>query len=291
VRPGAASASAPAGKRELYEAFVGPEHAGYYVPLFERFDAGGSSASWNWPAALISQWWMIYRGMLLWGFLGYPILVWAAMIALGIVGSLFGDAGGGIAMLVYLPLWVVVPGLYGNKLYHNHVSGYIDRSSMMGLGEQQRREWLIRKGATSYIWVIVALLFFGFFMTGILAAISIPAYQDYTIRSQVSEGAALADGAKTAIAEYHQQRHAMPAANADAGLERPEGISGKYVSRLEVQDGAILVTYGGGANQKIQGQVLAYVPEEAGAGGNLVWHCNTERTTLPNKYRPQACRN
>lgn len=290
--PGQPAAAAPASQRDLYEAFVGPDQAGYYVPIFERFDAGGSAVSWNWPAALITQWWMIYRGMLLWGFLGYPFLAWAAMLVLTMVfSSVFGPAGGGIAILLYLPLWLAIPGLYGNKLYHSHVSSLIDRSSTLGLSEQQRREWLIRKGATSFIWVIVALLFFGVFMTGILAAISIPAYQDYTIRTQVSEGAVLADGAKTAIAEYHAQHHALPAGNADAGLAAPGEISGRYVGQVEVVDGAILVTYGGAANAHIQGGVLAYVPEETGAGAKLVWHCNTARTTLANKYRPQVCRN
>ncbi len=52
----------------------------------------------------------------------------------------------------------------------------------------------------------------------ILAAIALPAYQDYVIRSQVSEGAVLSDGAKTAVAEYYSNRGAAPADNTSAGL-------------------------------------------------------------------------
>ncbi len=291
ARGGAAAASELMTQKEMYEAFIGPEKSYYYVPVFEGFDHGGSAASWNWLAGLITQWWMLYRGMLLWGFLGYPILSWVALIALIMVlTAVAGPAGGAIAMLLYLPASVVVMGLYGNKLFHNHVRGFIDRSGTLGMSEQLRREWLIRKGATGVIWIILAL-FFGVFLLGILSAISIPAYQDYVIRSQVSEGATLADGAKTAVSEFHTARHAMPAGNTDAGLPQPGDLHGKFVQQVQVVDGVILITYGEGANQLIKGNVLAYVPEETGAGGKLVWHCNTEQTTVKNKYRPMVCRN
>ena len=65
---------------------------------------------------------------------------------------------------------------------------------------------------------------------GILAAIAIPAYQDYTIRAQVSEGLNLSGGAKAAVTEYFQDRGLMPTGNAQAGLEAAANIQGKYVS-------------------------------------------------------------
>jgi type IV pilus assembly protein PilA len=81
---------------------------------------------------------------------------------------------------------------------------------------------------------------------GILAAIAIPAYQDYTIRAQVSEGINLASGAKAAIAEYFMDTGAMPSTNAAAGLENEANIRGNYVSEVLVQGaGVVQVTYDG----------------------------------------------
>jgi len=180
-------------------------------------------------------------------------------------------------------------GLYGNKIYHDHAGKLIERSAQLGLNEQQRREWLIRKGATGFVWIIFVLLL-GVAMIGILAAISIPAYQDYVIRAQVQEGASIADGARAAVAEYHGQHQALPATNADAGLEPPERLTGQYVQQVEVINGVVYVYYGGGANPLIRGGVLAYTPEETGGGGKLAWHCNGEQTTIKNKFRPMMCR-
>ena len=65
---------------------------------------------------------------------------------------------------------------------------------------------------------------------GILAAIAIPAYQDYTIRAQVSEGLSLASGAKAAVSEYYQDRGIMPADNLSAGLATANTIAGSSPS-------------------------------------------------------------
>ncbi len=78
---------------------------------------------------------------------------------------------------------------------------------------------------------------------GILAAIAIPAYQDYTIRAQVSEGLQLSGGAKVAVTEYYQDRGTMPSVNAQAGIADAGDIEGNYVSQVGVANGVITVTY------------------------------------------------
>ncbi len=90
---------------------------------------------------------------------------------------------------------------------------------------------------------------------GILAAIAIPAYQNYTIRSQVTEGLSLADGWKTSISEYFAQNGSFPTcsttvATGKAGCISVSGVSaGKYVSAVSVTatapGGQIKITYGG----------------------------------------------
>ncbi|MDR3385472.1 MAG: pilin, partial [Rudaea sp.] len=89
----------------------------------------------------------------------------------------------------------------------------------------------------------------------ILAAIALPAYQDYVIRSQVSEGSVLADGAKTAFAEFYSNRGTYPTSNASAGLATNTSIVGNYVKSVDVATtaGKITVTYNStNANAKIQ---------------------------------------
>jgi prepilin-type N-terminal cleavage/methylation domain-containing protein len=74
---------------------------------------------------------------------------------------------------------------------------------------------------------------------GILAAIAIPAYQDYVIRSQVSEGLAMASAAKVSVAEYYANKGGWPLDNSAAGLGAASTIQGKYVSSIGVDTGGI----------------------------------------------------
>lgn len=129
---------------------------------------------------------------------------------------------------------------------------------------------------------------------GILAAIAIPAYQDYTIRSQVSEGAVLADGQKTALAEFYNNKGYFPANNNSAGVESSTSITGKYVSTVQITTGLIDVIYGRQVNNKVSGSHLVYSAITTATGGSIAWSCNPSGgsvvTTVANKYLPQVCR-
>jgi type IV pilus assembly protein PilA len=129
---------------------------------------------------------------------------------------------------------------------------------------------------------------------GILAAIAIPAYQDYTIRAQVSEGLNLSGAAKAAVTEYFQDQGAFPTTNNLAGLEAAANIAGKYVSQIQVgAAGIIEATYantnGRTANAKINGAILRLTP--ADAGGSVTWDCAGQNILSGNaKWLPAACR-
>ena len=124
---------------------------------------------------------------------------------------------------------------------------------------------------------------------GILAAIAIPAYQDYTIRAQVSEGLNLSGGAKAAVTEYFQDRGLMPTGNAQAGLETAGNIQGKYVASVGVGnvDGVITVTYGNDAHQVISGSSVTLTANTA-AAGSVQWVCAS--AAVADKHLPAACR-
>jgi len=127
----------------------------------------------------------------------------------------------------------------------------------------------------------------------ILAAIAIPAYQDYLVRAQVSEGATLMDGGKTAVAEFYSNGGVLPGSNASAGLAKDTSIQGSYVSKVDVTSTGILTaTYSNTAPQKaniaINTKVLSLSPITT--GGSMKWTCTNALTTVPTKYLPSSCR-
>ena len=121
---------------------------------------------------------------------------------------------------------------------------------------------------------------------GILAAIAIPAYQDYTIRAQVSEGLNLAGGAKAAVSEYTMDRGLFPTTNAVAGLSASGEIKGKYVGQVNAVSGVISVTYGNDAHATLSGGILTLTPVTN--AGSIEWNCGS--TTIADKHLPAACR-
>ncbi|MEL6869364.1 MAG: pilin [Pseudomonadota bacterium] len=108
---------------------------------------------------------------------------------------------------------------------------------------------------------------------GILAAIAIPAYQDYTIRSQASEGLSLASAAKAAVAETFLNDGLAPLGRAEAGMTPTlTDTSGKYVVSVDVTTGSIVVLYGNEASTELAGDTLAINPYVS-PDGSVVWRC------------------
>lgn len=141
---------------------------------------------------------------------------------------------------------------------------------------------------------------------GILSAIAIPAYQDYTIRAQASEGLTLAGSVQVAIADYYAQNGSWPTAmtGGGTGLNYTAKPSGNYVTSVDTSGGGITVTYGGKANAALTGKTLGLIAYTTSAG-DVGWACglNTARptgstssggtgpTTVLNKYLPKNCQN
>jgi type IV pilus assembly protein PilA len=127
----------------------------------------------------------------------------------------------------------------------------------------------VQKGFTLIeLMIVIAII-------GILAAIAIPAYQNYTIRAQVTEGLTLADGWKTAIAEYYANTGNWPTL---ANLTGTTNSIGKYESSITIAPaGVIQIVYGNQANAKITGCSLALQPY-TNANNDVLWQCGNSAT-------------
>lgn len=123
----------------------------------------------------------------------------------------------------------------------------------------------------------------------ILAAIALPAYQDYVARSQVSEAMSLASGAKTAVAEYYADRGTWPSSNTAAGLALASSISGKYVTSTTISGNGLITSKfkaAGSVSKKIENATFTLTP--ADNGGSIKWTCGG---SIADKYKPSSCRN
>jgi|SRR5690554_6321414 len=136
----------------------------------------------------------------------------------------------------------------------------------------------MQKGFTLIeLMIVVAII-------GILAAIALPAYQDYTKRSHVSEGLSLAAGARTAVTEYYSSNGEWPADNAAAGIASAASITGNAVRQVSVDTSQITVTF----NTKVEPGATLILEGDVGSGGSVEWNCTGG--DLASKYRPANCR-
>lgn len=143
----------------------------------------------------------------------------------------------------------------------------------------------IQKGFTLIeLMIVIAIV-------GILAAVALPAYQDYTARAQMSEALTLAEGQKAAVVEYYSDNGTFPANNTSAGIAASNTITGKYVATVNVSGNAntAIITStmkSSGVNNDIKGKTLTLEGKQN--SGSFSWEC--KKGSVDDKFLPSSCR-
>nr|WP_176704528.1 pilin [Pseudomonas sp.]QBM91829.1 major pilin protein PilA [Pseudomonas sp.] len=120
---------------------------------------------------------------------------------------------------------------------------------------------------------------------GILAAVALPAYQDYNTRAQASEGLSLSSGLKVAVSEVYAEKGALTAIKSGSdGIPAANTVIGKYVTGVAVDAGVITATFDKTKNAKLDGNIVLTPVDK---GGSILWTCTG---SLNEKYLPAACR-
>ena len=275
------------GPEEFFKAVIGPSNQAYYLRHFSRFDSQGKAGpSWHWPAFFVTFYWFLYRKMWL-GALLYFVLPYLVMFTLGIIGGVVGGAVGGAIMGIGYLLLVasifVVPAMYANAWYYKLCKTKIAQARVSSKDTQRQLGELTGKGGTSGVVVVFVCIFVFIGMIGMLAAIAIPAYADYTTRARMTEAAVVGKIAADSVADYYREHQQTPGSLKEAGFEAPLPRHAKDIS-LNSQTAVVTITM---AVPPVDGKSIMLVPA-FDANRNIVWTCMSQ--DIQDKYLPRHCR-
>lgn len=268
-----------------YKAIIGPRNQDYYLRHFARFDAKGRAGpSWHWPAFFVTFWWLLYRKLWLYALI-YFFLPAAASFVIGFLYGIAGDyadTSAGVLWLLYSVAIVFLPPIYANALYYWYCRRRIRDARAASTGSDKQLAVLSALGGTSNVSIVVIAIIGGVALIGILAATSIPAYQEYVTRARVASAVAVGDAAAEKVGRYYQQHQAMPGSLAEAGFEAqlPPSI-GKI--DFNGQTGAVIITMAG---PPVEGESVLLEPlvEE---NNQVAWKCVSQ--DMPEQYLPRQC--
>lgn len=278
-------------QEELYQAAIGNKNQDYYLKRFKKFDAEGKiSPTWHWSALFVAFYWFLYRKM--WPHaIFYFFIPYAAMFIIGILGAILGESYGAIVAVLTLVFYVallILPALFANALYYKHCNKKIAEVTAKKLSVERTIGEITGNGGTSGVALIFVLIFVFIAVIGILAAIAIPAYQNYTIKARLAQTYAIEQEVALAVDNYYNQHQTLPANLAEAGYSTPLPPHIKSIT-IQPENGSLVATLAGA---QIENKTLLLVPTKD-ESGNIVWKCQTgtnNSDVIHNRLLPSACK-
>ena len=207
------------------------------------------------------------------------------MIPLGIIAAMAGKAAGPVVIFLYgllvLCMWIVPP-LYANAWYYRHCTNKIAKAKASYDDAHEQFGEISRNGGTSNVILILFVVLIIPFV-GILAAIALPAYQDYTTRAHISGAATIGNSAAESVAEYYYKNQAIPDNLTEAGFVASLPNFVKNIS-VNNKNGVVSITM---AITPVVDKNLLLVPS-LDENGKIIWKCMSQEIAA--KYLPPACR-
>jgi TM2 domain-containing membrane protein YozV/type II secretory pathway pseudopilin PulG len=202
-----------------------------------------------------------------------------AAASLAIFGGIFGAhrfyLGKWWGIFYLLFFWTYIPWLVGL------IEGIVFLSTSQENWNEKYNQGISAGSEKGTVVVVLAVIVPAVAIIGVIAAVALPAYQDFTFRAKVSEAITISSNARLAVAEYAIREQQWPENHTTVGVEaNPQS---KYVSSIEIDKGVIYVNMN--ADSGITGAVV-YVPSYSETG--IDWSC--KESTIPSKYLPATCR-
>lgn len=267
-------------KTELYKAIIGPKNQSYYLEKFSEFDSSGEiSASWHWPAFFVTAYWAIYRKMWQTIFL-YSFLPLLFMLFVSIFFIDKNPTGSnifyGIFGLLYLVYIFILPPMYANAAYYKWCKKKISAIEASSNDFQTQLKMASKKGGTSIV-VFVSLAAIP--VIGILAAVALPAYQDYTTKARTAEVATFGLKVTESLTTYYSKHQSVTSNLVEAGFSEALPPSVKSVG-VDNEYGVVTLTL-------TEGKTLLFVPS-LDENLKMSWQCMSKE--IEDKHLPKLCR-
>lgn len=270
---------------ERFEAFVGPKNQTWYVSRFLQMDSGDSRMGWHWPAFFVTFYWLLYRKMWLYALL-YLLAPFVLAIPIGAIVAAATNTPEGGAMLsglIWLGGYWLLPPMFATSIYYRHCNAKIDAIASTSPSRARQMAALAQKGGTSSIALVVGVFVF-IMMIGIVAAVAIPAYQQYATKSQLVQAEAVGKVASESVAAYFYEHQAIPETLADAGFSVPLPAAVREMA-VDPQEGSITITLQS-QNRAVDGKTIVLSPS-LDVDKKVRWSCTSPE--IEDSLLPQHC--
>jgi len=219
----------------------------------------------------------MWLSALIYFFLPYLVMIPLAIAAA--IASKSADVVVGLGYILYLIGIFLLPALYANALYYKHCKEKISEIEAAPYSNDRRLGELAGKGGTSVVPIVILFVA----VIGILAAIAIPAYQDYTIRARMTE--AVTDGTKAtqSVSDYYEQYQRVPNSLEEAGFSVQFS---PFIKAIDVDNTNDIITVTI-ASAPMTGKTLLFIPS-LDANNKIFWRCMSQN--IQDKYLPFQCR-